>query len=365
MRPIQRKLEPPIFSTKQFVEARANLEAQLADGKVVDFQKFFRLIPKLRDALLEEFDHQCAYCDSTLEARRGHVDNFYPKSLFPEKAFQWSNLILACPVCSIAQGAEFPVSEDGTPLLLYPGFDNPNDHIKELDDGQLVGLTNKGNTTINLLDLNRPTLVESRKRERLYRRIAEARPELESTLFVNDFYQRFLDGISNIKMFNDTNAFAPPAEQPLRYMLYANVITCLETYLSDAFINTVKRDKKFVRRFVETFHGFRNMKFNLTDIFARYESIDEVAIAAMADVIYHDLAKVSGMYHDTLGVKFPDNMESLYKAVIVRHDIVHRNGKDKSGNFHSISAKEVENLVTQVLMFVTCMQRSLSTIQQH
>jgi hypothetical protein len=116
-------------------------------AKVVDFQNYFRLIPKLRDVLLEEFDHQCAYCDSTLQASMGHVDNFYPKSLFPEKAFQWINLILACQVCSIAKGTKFPVSEDGTPLLLYPGFDNPTDHIKELDDGQLVGLTNKGNTT--------------------------------------------------------------------------------------------------------------------------------------------------------------------------------------------------------------------------
>jgi len=361
MRPIQRKLEPPIFSTKQFVEARANLEAQLADGNVVDFQKFFRLIPKLRNALLEDFDHQCAYCDSTLEASLGHVDHFYPKSLFPEKAFQWLNLILACQVCNIAKGAKFPVSEDGEPLLLYPGFDNPNDHIKELDDGQLVGLTAKGNATITLLQLNRSSLVESRKRERLYRRIVEARPELESALFVNDFYQQFIDGISNIKVLNDANVFAPPADQPLRYMLYANVITCLETYLSDAFINTVKRDQ----RFVETFHGFKERKFDLTDVFARYESINKEAITAMADVIYHDLAKVSGMYRDTLGVKFPNNIESLYKAVLVRHDIVHRNGKDKSGKFHSISAKEVENLVTQVLAFVTYMQRSLSTIQQH
>jgi hypothetical protein len=146
-------------------------------------------------------------------------------------------------------------------------------------------------------------------------------------------------------------------------MLYANVITCLETYLSDAFINTVKQDEKFLRRFVATFHGYKNVKFNLVDIFSHYDKIHEFAITSMAEVIYHNLNKISGMYEDTLGVQFPKAMGPLHKAVKTRHDIVHRNGKDKNGNFHSISAKDVDDLIFIVKAFVEHVQTSLQKLE--
>jgi uncharacterized protein (TIGR02646 family) len=346
MRVIQRKPEPSLFSSKQFLEARADVEAQIAAGERPDFRKLLQLTPEIRELLLEEFDHRCAYCDSTLQASMGHIDHFYPKSSFPKKAFEWNNLILSCQVCNTSKCDRFPVDVSGNSLLIYPGFDDPNQHIKELDNGLLVGVTEKGEITINLLQLNRPYLVDSRKKEQLYRRIAEERPDLESTLFVDDFYQKFTDSISNIKAISAaTDMIAGSLYQPISYMLYANVITCLETYLSDAFINTVKNNKVFMRQFVETFHGFKNVKLNLAEVFARYESIEKDAISAMADVIYHDLAKVSGMYQDTLEIDFPKDLGFLYKAVLIRHDIVHRNGKDKNGKFHSISAEEVEKLI--------------------
>jgi uncharacterized protein (TIGR02646 family) len=364
MRVIQRKPEPSLFSSKQFLKARADVEAQIAAGERPDFRKLL-LTSGIRELLLEEFDHRCAYCDSTFESIRGHIDHFYPKSLFPKKAFEWNNLILSCQVCDTSKRDRFPVDASGNPLLIYPGFDNPNQHIKELDNGLLVGLTEKGEITINLLQLNRPYLVDSRKKEQLYRRIAEERPDLESTLFVDNFYQKFTESIFNIKEISiATDIFASSLNQPIRYMLYANVITCLETYLSDAFINTVKNNKAFMRQFVKTFHGFKNVKLNLTEVFAHYESIEEVAISAMADIIYHDLAKVSGMYKDTLGIDFPKDLGFLYNAVIIRHDIVHRNGKDKNGNFHSISAEEVEKLIFQAVKFVEYIQAKLLSISK-
>ncbi len=168
--------------------------------------------------------------------------------------------------------------------------------------------------------------------------------------------RQFLDGILSIETLNNTGTLKPSLEQPLRYMLYANVITCLETYLSDAFITTVKHDEKLLRRFVETFHDFKDEKFSLAEIFARYDSIHEFAVTSMASVIYHNLPKVSGMYRDTLGIQFPKDLKSLYKAVLVRHDIVHRNGKDKTGKFHSVSANDIDTLLIDVKVFVEHIQ---------
>jgi hypothetical protein len=149
----------------------------------------------------------------------------------------------------------------------------------------------------------------------------------------------------------------------MRYMLYANIITCLETYLGDALIATVSSSRRFMRKFVETFHGFKDIKFSLNEVFAKRDTIDEVAIRAMADVLYHDLAKVNGIYRDTLGVTFPIDIGDLYRAVDVRHDIVHRNGKKKDGSFHAISPDAVEKLAEQVSAFVAEIQRQITDIR--
>ncbi|UUY07706.1 AAA family ATPase [Pseudomonas sp. J452] len=48
------------------------------------------------------------------------------------------------------------------PALLDPCRDNPDEHLRFLDDGRVVGLTVRGDETIGLLDLNRAQLVVSR-----------------------------------------------------------------------------------------------------------------------------------------------------------------------------------------------------------
>ncbi len=141
----------------------------------------------------------------------------------------------------------------------------------------------------------------------------------------------------------------------------SNVITTMETYLSDAFISKIKSKKQFLRSFVETFHDFKKEKFELRDIFTYYEEIEEKVIKAMKDVIYHDLPKVSGMYRDTLGVEFLA-LSNLYKSVLVRHDLVHRNGKTISGEFHEINRGDVEQLCNQIESFVRDVESKLKAI---
>lgn len=55
-----------------------------------------------------EFDHQCAYCDIH-EAEDGgskkfHVDHYLPKSIFPEKCCEYTNLFYSCADCNKLKG---------------------------------------------------------------------------------------------------------------------------------------------------------------------------------------------------------------------------------------------------------------------
>jgi hypothetical protein len=50
-------------------------------------------------------------------------------------------------------------------LLIHPALDNPKEHLRFCANGTVVGLTAKGNCSIDLYDLNRTELVRMRKKK--------------------------------------------------------------------------------------------------------------------------------------------------------------------------------------------------------
>lgn len=313
-----------------------------------------------RQVLIDEFDNKCAYCGCKLGlTSRAEIDQFYPQSKYPEKAFQLDNLLLTCNVCNINKRDIFPLDEAGNPILLNPRVDNFSEHIKIESDGIALPLTERGKETIDILKLNRQELIEDRKLRKLKEDFLDNYDEVNDNYFIV-----FSENIKNVRELNTLSDLTKNnVREHLKNMLYANVITSLETYLSDAFINTVKSNKIFLRQFVETFDNFRREKFELQELFNYYDNINEKATKAMLDVIYHDLPKVKGMYADTLNVNLPD-LSNIYKAVLKRHDFVHRNGKTKDGVKHTIESKDIEELCKYVFDFVNDINEQLKQLKK-
>lgn len=356
---------PPASLLERMARAREAHLAQLARGEDPDFRGLQRIAGEISRALFESFEHRCGYCNSSVGVTdSGSIDHFYPKYKFPERAFDWDNLMLSCHACNISKMDHFPLDAHGDPLLFNPRTDDPQSHFKLNEDGRLRGLTPKGTASIEIFRLNREALAEARRRERLYEKLADQRPELRAALFEDDFHARFVTSIASTKALNAVAGLSDSTEQSMRYMLYASIIASLETYLGDALIATTKGARRYMRQFVETFHDFNEIKFRLSEVFARYDTIEEVAIKAMADVLYHDLAKVSGIYKAALGVSIPTDIKDLYQAVSVRHDIVHRNGKNRDGVYHSISREAVDKLAERVTEFVSTVHEQINKLHQ-
>ena len=147
----------------------------------------------VRAALHEAFHDKCAYCESPgLSSAPLGVEHFRPKGgaigadgsesreHYWWLTYTWSNLLLACSDCNRAKGSRFPV--DGPragpgddvrgerSLLLDPrlgadesGDDSPGRHLVFLDDGTVASTTPRGTATIDVLALNRSTLVAARR----------------------------------------------------------------------------------------------------------------------------------------------------------------------------------------------------------
>jgi uncharacterized protein (TIGR02646 family) len=60
---------------------------------------------KFQPALSRAFSYICGYCERSC---KGHVDHFRPKSRDPERVYEWSNWILACPTCNQNKGERWP-----------------------------------------------------------------------------------------------------------------------------------------------------------------------------------------------------------------------------------------------------------------
>ena len=148
-------------------------------------------------------------------------------------------------------------------------------------------------------------------------------------------------------------------------LLFVNAITALETYLSDAFINTVANAPPLMRRFIETTPEFQSEKVALSEIFSAIERIEQKARSYLVDVVWHHLDRAKMMYRATLNIQFPDDMGPLFRAILIRHDIVHRNGKTKTGEEIIVTKDQIVDLIGEVESFVQHVDKQLSSMKEN
>jgi hypothetical protein len=149
---------------------------------------------ELFEALARMTGGRCAYCERAIVGAGGYGSRIRGAAVTHHRppwgavaadgmtsiehywwlAYTWSNLLPACSECIRAKGNRFPVegnrarrgqrlSAEG-PLLLDPCVDDPAPHLLFQPDGIVVGSTPRGSATVEVLALNRSSLVSARRR---------------------------------------------------------------------------------------------------------------------------------------------------------------------------------------------------------
>lgn len=103
---------------------------------------------------------RCMYCSDSAGT---DIEHFWPKSTYPERMFQWMNLLMCCTGCGRdCKGSKFPL-DHGQPALLDPTVEDP---WKFLDFSPATGILFplvdpqgrtgiKGEKTVEILKLDR------------------------------------------------------------------------------------------------------------------------------------------------------------------------------------------------------------------
>jgi hypothetical protein len=183
--------------------------------------------------------------------------------------------------------------------------------------------------------------------------------QYEAIIANKHYYDGFQKEILNIRRLNILELEDLELNLILKRQLYISAIGTLETFLSETFINQTDENPGYFRNFIETFPNFTKQKFQLSEIFSEYEKLKKTAQKAMLEVIYHNLDKVQNMYKATFKIDFPD-IEDLSKAVVNRHDLVHRNGKTKEGEEVVVNTDLIEELLVNISTFVEDISVSLN-----
>lgn len=187
--------------------------------------------------------------------------------------------------------------------------------------------------------------------------------QLDAILSNTEFYHTFSNEISSLRKLNSLSIADFNAQRTLKRQIFISAVTCLETYLSDAFINTVLSNQTYLKSFFSSFKDFKDRKLGLDELFSYVDKAEEIAKKAMLEVIYHNLPKVSNMYKSTFDIGFP-NFSEIQRDIVTRHDLVHRNGKTKEGEEISVDESVVNSVICRIKNFVDELDRKLKDKEQ-
>jgi hypothetical protein len=117
-------------------------------------------------------------------------------------------------------------------------------------------------------------------------------------------------------------------------LVFSHQVTALEAYLGDTLKNEVFRDRQAMQRLIDQDADLKIQKFTLAEMAKEPHLIERIMREHLRGIMYHNLPKVDVLYRIALEFRILNltaDKDSLFAAVLLRHDCVHRNGSDKDG----------------------------------
>lgn len=136
--------------------------------------------------------------------------------------------------------------------------------------------------------------------------------------------------------------------QALFRMIYSSAITALETFLSDSFYQQVIPDQTRMEKLLSTAPEFTDRKYSISEVVNWSQNLKKKVGEYLYDIVWHNIWKGKMMYSTVLGVEYPADLAPIMKAVAIRHDIVHRNGRNKNNGLHTFKTEELNRLFVLV-----------------
>jgi len=118
---------------------------------------------EIRQTVRANYHFRCGYCGVS-EADSGselEIDHYRPQSR--GGGDEPENLVYCCPKCNQYKGSYWHETDPPHIIrLLHPRRDDFREHLREKDNGEIIGKTKEGSFLIQRIHLNRPALIAYR-----------------------------------------------------------------------------------------------------------------------------------------------------------------------------------------------------------
>lgn len=133
----------------------------------------------------------------------------------------------------------------------------------------------------------------------------------------------------------------------LNRMLLVQYFSAIEAYLSDRLIRLVLDDPKSMSALVRGNKEWAAEKISVVELASNPDAFRDWVHTRLRELMYHNFVKIDQYYRAALGSTiFPDESTKkvLMEFVPVRHDCVHRYGRDHDGQERTISKADLDKL---------------------
>ncbi len=147
-------------------------------------------------------------------------------------------------------------------------------------------------------------------------------------------------------------------------MIFANIINTMESYLMDAYLNVIEKNESIIESSLENIPELGKKSIKQAKLFKKIRTIkNDVKDYIINNLVFHNINRIRVLYGKVLDISFTTDLTFIMNAVLLRHDIVHRNGKDKTGKKTVITKHMIEDLIKQVRDFINEIQSQL--VEKH
>lgn len=259
--------EPQFFKSDQVKQYREELiyhynqPANYRKQKKFPISEIQQSFNEIKSEISTKTGSKCAYCESQLEFEDLKVDHFRPHYAAADLngkislehywwlAYNWNNLLPVCQICNSNKKNYFPVvkrratvkySAKDTlynkelPQIIDPEFENPEEYFYYDRNGIIYSETERGLITINLLGLNRETLIEARQPV-----VSDMLNTLDELPISMDFHDP--DNVKNKKLINILNSLGEDLTN------YSNSYLGIRRFIFRKFINDLNLKPSFKR----------------------------------------------------------------------------------------------------------------------
>jgi hypothetical protein len=132
------------------------------------------------------------------------------------------------------------------------------------------------------------------------------------------------------------NALPADGSSLMNRMVFAHQISAMEAFLADTVIIHVTTKADAMKRLLEEDDDLRKEKFNLAEIAADPNLVRKAVLEHLRSLMYHNIGRVRALYRTVFKIDLfklvgKDEIDTLMRAIVYRHDCVHRNGHTKEG----------------------------------